>query len=543
MSEIKNIADLFFQTAGRFPDNPFLYVPQETAEIYNQQTRTYSYKQAVDFVTKWRDIFMQMNIGIGTRIGVALENRPEFFLYFIALNSVGASLVPLNVEMQKQELVYIIEHSELEIIITIAPFCERLEKLTQNCSQDISVIIDETMAARVNLLIGTKGETNRQSEAAILYTSGTTGKPKGCLLSNEYFLHIGEFYVSLGGHCQFEEGKERLITPLPVTHMNALACSFMAMIQSGGCLIQLERFHPSTWWDSIVESKATIMHYLGVMPAMLLGDSETKFDNSDGQIKFAFGAGCDPVHHQRFEDRFSIPLIEAWSMTETGAGAWITAQHEPRHVGTRCFGKLPKGLEARIVAEDGTICGVDESGELQVRRAGNNLRQYFFSSYLKNEDATEDAWSDGWFHTGDAVKCDAEGHFYFVDRLKSIIRRSGENISAVEVETVLLRNENIEICVAVPVADDIRGEEVMAIIVLSKNVDDREGLARTLFDQCFAELAYYKAPAYISFVDEIIVTASQKVKRPQAKKQAADLFGRGDFYDFGKLKSRKRIVE
>ena len=125
--------------------------------------------------------------------------------------------------------------------------------------------------------------------------------------------------------------------------MNALAVSFMAMLMTGGCLIQLDRFHPSTWWQSLRSSRATMFHYLGVMPAMLLKAPPAPQDPLEGMLRFGFGAGVDPRHHAAFEARFCVPLIEAWAMTETGAGAWITANQEPRHVGQRCFGKAPQG--------------------------------------------------------------------------------------------------------------------------------------------------------------------------------------------------------
>ena len=156
-------------------------------------------------------------------------------------------------------------------------------------------------------------------------------------------MEVGRLYTGLGGYCRFETG-DRLATPLPVTHMNALAVSFMAMVMTGGCLVQLDRFHPSTWWQSLRDARATAFHYLGVMPAMLLKAPPSPTDDLRGVLRFGFGAGVDPRHHAAFETRFGVPLIEAWAMTETGAGAWITANREPRHVGQRCFGKRAAGL-------------------------------------------------------------------------------------------------------------------------------------------------------------------------------------------------------
>ena len=234
-----------------------------------------------------------------------------------------------------------------------------------------------------------------------------------------------------------------MLTPLPVFHMNAMAYSAMAMVTTGGCLIALDRFHPKSWWANVRESRATIVHYLGVMPPMLMGAPEGD-DDKRHSVRFGFGAGVDKALHDPFEARFGFPLIEAWAMTETGAGAVVVASREPRHTGTSCFGRLGPELEARIIADGGAEAGVDEPGELLVRHAGPAPRYGFFREYLKDAEATAEAWDGGWFHTGDVVRRGPDGAFHFVDRKKNVIRRSGENISAVEVESVLMQHPAVK---------------------------------------------------------------------------------------------------
>lgn len=531
------VAALFASARVRFADREFLHLPASTAALYDAEKTSYSYAAAGQEIDILVAAYLKAGVKPGMRIAVGLENRPEFFFHFLALNEIGAGIVPLNLQMQDNELLYLVRHSESAAVITLPDQCARFQAMEMdNPPQSIS---PEQLVAGDIQPLPAPAETVPQAndadrEAALLYTSGTTGVPKGCILSNDYFLEIGRFYTGQDGICQFDEGQERLITPLPVTHMNALACSFIAVIQTGGCLIQLDRFHPREWWDCVRETRATIMHYLGVMPAMLLNSEPSDSDNFSNQVKFGFGAGCDPRHHQKFEDRFGIPLLEAWAMTETGAGAWIMASGEPRMVGQKCFGQQPETLDVKIVSTDETrVCDVDEPGELLVRRRDANPRQYFFSGYLKDAEATEEAWRDGWFHTGDIVRVDERGYFYFVDRLKNIIRRSGENIAATEVETVLQRHSHIEACVVVPVPDDIRGEEVLALIVPKKDyIGPAETLADMLFNLAMQELAYYKAPAYFAFVEAIPLTASQKVKRQEAKALARESLASGATYDF-----------
>src|SRR5690606_18813477 len=134
------------------------------------------------------------------------------------------------------------------------------------------------------------------SECALLYTSGTTGRPKGCILPNEYFLHAGAWYARIGGLAALRQGSERMLTPLPLVHMNAMAYSVMAMVFTGGCLIPIDRFHPKTWWDTVRDAHATVVHYLGVMPAMLMKAHAAPHDTAH-QVRFGFGAGVDRSLH------------------------------------------------------------------------------------------------------------------------------------------------------------------------------------------------------------------------------------------------------
>ncbi len=541
MTICARVSDRFRRIAATHAERPFLHAPRQTAAVYDLAETDYTYRQALEAVDALARDYARIGAGPGVRIGLALENRPDFFLHFLALNALGASILPLNCAMQADELAYQIEHSECALIVATPQYRSLFVRGAAQTSRRPPVAApNEASSAEVSLESAAPSNNDAATaEAAILYTSGTTGKPKGCILSNEYFTAIGDFYTGLGGHVVFDPGKERLITPLPVTHMNALACSFMATIQSGGCLIQLDRFHPNSWWPTVRESGATIMHYLGVMPAMLLKAPPAPDDDVSGQIRFAFGAGCDPRHHASFEKRFGVKLIEAWAMTETGAGAWITASHEPRHVGTRCFGRAPVGLECRLVDDEGNDAPNDRPGELLVRRSGPDARRFFFSGYFKNEEATEEAWRGGWFHTGDAVRKDEDGYFYFVDRLKNVIRRSGENIAAIDVESVLMRHDLVAGCVVVPAPDEIRGEEVMALVVVARG-DKSEAAARSIFDFAMENLAYYKAPGHIAFVDSIPLTASEKVRRAEAKEIGRAILAAGACHNFTTFKKSRK---
>ena len=319
------------------------------------------------------------------------------------------------------------------------------------------------------------GEPGLDTECALLYTSGTTGRPKGCLLSNFYFLNSARNYLDLGGIVQFRHGEERFYNPLPLFHMNHLAITATAAILTANTLVLPERFSPARWWPEVSASGATVIHYLGVVAPMLLNQPEGPADRRH-KVRFGIGAGIEPQLHAAFEQRFGFPMIEVWGMTETGR--IFADSREPRAIDTRAFGRPFQGFEARVVdAEDRDVPAGTE-GELVVRHTAEAPRHGFFSGYLKNEAATEEAWRGGWFHTGDVVRQDASGMLTFVDRKKNIIRRSGENIAAAEVEAVLQAHEAVAQVAVLAVADELREEEVLACVVPMPGVAAEHGARR-----------------------------------------------------------------
>src|SRR5216117_3017051 len=487
---VTTVFSAFEQIARAHGARPFLQLLPENLEL--------SYAAALDRVTHIAARYRARGYGAGHRIALRLENRPDFLLHFLALNSIGAAVVPINPDYRAAELEYILGHCEASLVVT-----------REMLDGDFPVAPKPGSA----------------SECALLYTSGTSGKPKGCLLSNFYFLNVGRRYIAEGGLCALREGEERLITPLPLFHMNALAVSTTAMILTAGCVVQLDRFHPKTWWRYVVDSRATIVHYLGVMPAILLQLEPSPLDRAH-RVRFGFGANANPKDHAAFEARFGFPLIEAWAMTETGGGALIAASREPRHVGTRCIGKEPPGLEVLL----------DENLELLVRQSGADPTRGFFSGYLKDDAASAEAWRDGWFHTGDCVRRGPDGSLHFVDRRKNVIRRAGENIAALEVEAALAGHPAIAQVAVIAKPDDVRDEEVMACVVLNTSHGATRETALSIQDWCLERLAYFKAPGHVAILRELPVTSTNKV---QKAKLADFALNPADCFDLRERKRRK----
>jgi acyl-CoA synthetase (AMP-forming)/AMP-acid ligase II len=529
---MSTVAALFRAAATAHPERPWMQVLPGTAAVYGIAPGEISYAAALAEVAALQAAYQAAGFGPGHRLGLLLENRPEFLLHWFAVNALGVSVVPINPDLRAAELEYLIAHSEVAAILAIAPR-HALLRAAGHAPVFAPGDAPPPVAPRT-------GQIDGDTEAALLYTSGTTGRPKGCVLGNRYFREAARWYRDTGGLMALRPEGERMLTPLPLFHMNAMAYSAMAMLATAGCLIVLDRFHPSSWWSDVRASRATVVHYLGVMPPMLMGAAASA-DDTAHQVRFGFGAGVDRGLHAAFEARFGFPLIEAWAMTETGAGAVIAASHEPRHVGTGCFGRPQGDVAVRIVAEDGSDVAPGTPGELLVRRSGADPRAGFFQCYLKDPEATAEAWQGGWFHTGDVVRQGEDGALYFLDRKKNVIRRSGENIAAVEVESALLRHPDIAQVAVAAVPDAVRGDEVFACIVPRTQPPTqaaRAALASEIVTWCLGQLAYYKAPGHIAFVAAVPLTATQKIQRGALAALVNDAMRSGEVIDTRALKRR-----
>jgi crotonobetaine/carnitine-CoA ligase len=433
-------------------------------------------------------------------------------------------------------MAYVLEHSEARLVVALPDRLASIADAAVACAKPPAVV--DAFALPDVLPPPSEpsrtGQPGLDTECALLYTSGTTGRPKGCVLSNRYFLTSGRTYCNLGGVIQFRHGRERFYNPLPLYHMNHLALTATAAMLTANALVLPERFSPMRWRPEVTSTGATIIHYLGVVAPMLLNQPASAIDRAH-KVRFGVGAGIEPQLHEAFETRFGFPMIEVWGMTETGR---IMADcHEHRMIETRAFGRPFAGFEARVVDADDKDVPVGAQGELVVRHSAEDPRHGFFSGYLKNEAATAEAWRGGWFHTGDVVRQDTSGMLFFVDRKKHIIRRAGENIAAAEVEAVLQAHEAVAQVAVLPVPDELREEEVLACVVPMPGVSDGAALAEALFEHCNARLAYFKAPGWVLFLDRLPTTGTQKVQKAQVFAAGEDPRRRVGIVD---LRVRKR---
>jgi acyl-CoA synthetase (AMP-forming)/AMP-acid ligase II len=531
------LGDTFFRCAEAFGDNAFLAVPANPARHYHPGGHELSYAAAAHAVRTLTQHYAAAGYGLGHRIALLLENRPEHLLHKLAMNALGICCVPLNADHRPREMAYVLEHAKVELVV-VAEEQQALLRAAIEASAHRPAVVPLD-AAELPRAKTTAASTTPAPDtpASVLYTSGTTGRPKGCVLSHRYELEAGRWYASAGGLAAFGDGTDRLYNPLPLFHVNASIFSFYCVMLRGNCQVQTDRFSPTRWWAEVHESRATVVHYLGVVVPMLLVQPPSPLDRGH-RVRFGIGAGVDPQRHAEFEQRFGFPLLEIWGMTEMVRATFDNLA--PRQVGTRVFGRAVPGLEVRVVDDQDHDLPDGTPGEMLIRHSAATPRKDFFSGYLDDPSATELAWRGGWFHTGDIVTRDAEGLLRFVDRRKNIIRRSGENIAAAEVEAVLQAHPWVEQAAVLAVPDDVREEEVLACVVLkTEGRAEPDKAVQALFAYCRQELAYYKAPGWIWITDNIPTTSTQKIQKHQIFEPGTDPRTLSGMVDLRALKKRK----
>ncbi len=511
---VKTVYEQFRAAADANPDLPFLHYPACAERGYLATGRTFSYGEALELTDDLAARYLAAGYGPGYRVALLIGNRPMHFWHLLALNCIGASAVPINPDYRAHEMQFAIEFAECALVAADGPQLDDLRSVCAKLSPAVPVFHDtgETDAipppARTmeQDVPGDPGER----EALIIYTSGTTGHPKGCMISNTSCLAAGESYGTAGGLIDFRTGEDRLYIPLPAFHMNVSVYTLNTMTRLRNCIVLQDRFRASSWWQDIVESEATCVHYMGIIPPLLVKAPPSSLDRAHS-VRFGQGAGVDPSVRDAFEARFGFPLIEAWGMTETSRA--IQNCRLPRDPAGRAFGIPRPPLEVYVSDDAGNPLPADTPGELMVRAMGDDPRHGFFSGYLNQPEETERAWAGGWFHTGDIVTQRADGMLSFVDRKKNIIRRSGENIAAAEIEEALIEHSFVRSVAVLAVDDEFHDEEIMACIVPMTSQDGGAEAAEGIVDWARDRLARHKLPGWICFVDEVPVTGTQKIQK------------------------------
>jgi crotonobetaine/carnitine-CoA ligase len=442
----------------------------------------------------------------GDRVIVIADNCLEIVQLLLACAWLGAILVPLNPLSRESQLKYYFETVEPAAIFVDGKIKLKLEDFSFPFLSKYKILgLDQLNLIEHYLTEVSSGEISQHLPSdtlAILFTSGTTGHPKGVMCPNGQFIAWGEI---VGDLLKIEFG-DVVYTCLPLFHTNALN-AFMQSITHGGKYHLGERFSVSQFWTRMREAETDVTYLLGAMVSMLLSAPETE-NEGESNIRIILAPGTPVASLKEFERRFGVPLVEAHGMTETNAA--IGPDDGAQKLGH--MGRVLNGFEAKVIDFDGLECMEGVPGELLLK---TSMPFAFASGYWKQEEETKIANRNGWFHTGDRVVCQ-DGWYKFLDRIKDIIRRRGENISAREVELAIQAISSVLTVAVVAVPSELGEDEVMAFIV------EKEGSSHTaeeILDSCSTYLPHFALPRFIEFVEALPMTDNSKIRKVELRER------------------------
>ena len=452
----------------------------------------WSYGEVRDDVARLAGALAEAGIAAGDRVVVVSENRPDVLRLWLACGWLAAVLVPLSTALRGEGLRHVLASARPTAIALESALRERVA----DAGADATWVLDEgglpAGSHPVSPYPVGPGDT-----CAILYTSGTTGPSKGVLCPHAQFY----WWAVKTGEVLSIERDSVLYTNLPLFHTNALNAFCQALV-AGATYVLGPRFSASSFWERLALSGATVTYLLGPMVSILLRTPEGEQDRAH-RVSLALAPATPAELHEPFYERFGVRLIDAWGSTETN----IVLSNRLADLVPGTLGRVLGGFEARVADEHDAELPDGTPGELLVRHRDPWA---FASGYDGRPEATAAAWRNLWFHTGDRVVRDPDGRFRFVDRLKDVIRRRGENVSSYEVEQALVAHEDVAAAAVIPVPSELGEDDVLACVVVR---DGAELDPRELIRFCEPRLPYFAIPRYVDVVPELPQTASGKVEK------------------------------
>ena len=433
----------------------------------------------------------------GDRVALMLKNSLFYPVAWLATVTAGAVAVPVNSRLRELDARYILDHSGASVVVT-DDVTERVARAAGGTERSYFVARSgDALAETEEADPAPAPAVTPGALANIQYTSGTTGFPKGCLLSHRYWQRIAAAAVELFGL----EERDVLLTAQPHSYMDP-QWNVIAALRAGCHLVLLDGFHPSTFMRSVAEWKVTVFYCLGVMPTLLLKQPPGPWD--DNALERVFCSAIPTAQHREIEQRWKAPWYEVFGMTESGINIAVSAEDHDALIGTRCLGRPLWYIEATAVDDNSRESPPGEVGELVVRGLG------LMDGYHDDPGATAEVFRNGWLHTGDLVTRSADGLLHYQGRKKEMIRRGGENIAPVEIETALTNHDAVLECAVAPVPDPDLGEECKAYVVLRPGV---HATAEELHAYVAERIAQFKVPRYWELRPSLPHTASEKVAK------------------------------
>ncbi|MBA2174540.1 fatty acid--CoA ligase family protein [Halobacillus locisalis] len=509
-----NISDQLEKTA--------LENPKKEAYIF--QGGGVSYQEFDASVTKFASTLTDMGYGKGDHVALVSGNSPLFMIGLYGALRAGMTVIPINPTYTVDEMSYILKNGDVKVVITMDMLFEKFEHMDSHLNVghyfvgdtgsgidlDSSSLVGKMKSFTKSVAAGSltydKPALNRDDVAVILYTSGTTGKPKGAMLTHQ---NIYSNASDVADYLSFSS-EDRVIATLPMFHVFCLTVALNAPVMNGGTVLIVPKFSPQDVFGIAEEQKATVFAGVPTMYNYLLQTGKEQVDTFRNMRLCISGGSSLPVALlNAFEEQFNVRVSEGYGLSEASPVTAFNPLDRPRKAGS--IGQNIRNVKNKIVDELGEEVPVGEVGELVVQ--GPNVMK----GYYKMPEETAVTIKEGWLYTGDMARVDDEGYFYIVDRKKDMILVGGYNVYPREVEEVLYDHPNISEVAVVGAPHPELGESVISFIV----VDDPSLTEQGVIDYCSAHLAKYKIPSKVEFMEELPKNTTGKILRKNLREKLA----------------------
>tara|TARA_Y100000758_G_scaffold299101_1_gene261231 strand:- start:2422 stop:4134 length:1713 start_codon:yes stop_codon:yes gene_type:complete len=496
-----------------------------------------TYRQLQIKVGETASLFHALGVAPGDRVGLFMPNCLEYLYSWFGLSSMGAISVPINTAYKRDETAYILNDAEAVGLVahtTLASVAQEASALAPSVRYKLIVaegppsdppfargeeVTIDGWTDFANALSGAEPlaspmAVSPDAVSMLVYTSGTTGNPKGVMVSHQMYVAAGQGFA----HWTEATPDDRFFTCLPYFHANVQYYSTMGSLAAGATLVVVDRFSASRFWDQVRAANATVVNFIGMMMPVLSKQPETPHDR-DNQVRLFYGSPAFPPEFlEAFQERFGTDIIVGFGMTETCYGTIEGIGDRRRPSSSGSARRHPDSRfenQVRISDSDsGEPVPTGTVGEITITNPA------VMSGYWRNEEQTRQSLRDGWLYTGDLGWIDEDGFLYFVDRKKDIIRRRGENISSQEVEDVIKRHPAVMDCAVIAVPSELGEDEVKAYV--ARRPESELEPAEVVY-WCAEHLAYFKVPRYLELRDELPRTPSMRVRKDLLRQERDDL--------------------
>lgn len=495
-----------------------LYDDKTALIVENQQGLVcqYSYTELNKQINRTANLFYSLGINKGDKVALHLNNCAEFIFCWFGLAKIGAIVVPVNANLLREESAYIINQCAVSLVVTSAEFYSiyaPIRKQENTTLRDIILIksdsdpllSDETHCFHT-LQKSQPSELiysvllNSEDTAEILFTSGTTSKPKGVVITHYNLLFAG-YYTAW--QCALRES-DIYLTPMPAYHIDCQCTAAMPTFTVGATFVLLEKYSARAFWSQVYKHRATVTECIPLMIKTLMMQPQMPWEQQHCLREVLFYLNISEIEKDAFIQRFNVRLLTSYGMTET-----IVGVIGDRPGDKRCWpsiGRVGMGYEAQIRDDFGREVAAGKMGEIWIK--GQPGKTLFKEYYQLPQESTEVLSTDGWLQTGDYGYVDSDGFFYFVERSCNMIKRSGENISCVELENIISGHPKIMEVAVVGLKDSIRDEAIKAVVVLN---DDAILSERDFFIFCENNMAKFKVPSFLEIRSSLPRSCSGKV--------------------------------